>query len=112
MSSDSPAPLNSGDKRALTFSECKEYEAAGYETVHVADGPFNYVEQKVLRCHSSNVPLVIGGEDANPKEFPHMALIGYRRQLTDEIDFGCAGSLISDRYILTAAHCVNTSRLV
>ncbi|KAK9701886.1 Trypsin [Popillia japonica] len=46
---------------------------------------------------------VVGGEDARPKEFPHIALLGYGDP--NNIVWQCGGSLISDRYILTAAHC-------
>lgn len=47
--------------------------------------------------------LVIGGKDAKLKEFPHMAILGYGPR--NNIEWRCGGSLISERYVLTAAHC-------
>lgn len=48
--------------------------------------------------------LIIGGIQANRKEFPHMAAVGFP-SLNGDIDFGCSASLISERFLLTAAHC-------
>ncbi|XP_072949116.1 serine protease persephone-like isoform X2 [Epargyreus clarus] len=47
---------------------------------------------------------IIGGEEAQPGEFPHMAALGYT--LGDGYNFSCGGSLISQEYVLTAAHCI------
>lgn len=47
--------------------------------------------------------FIVGGIEAKAHEFPHMAAIGYR--IFDEVEFKCGGSLISERYLLTAAHC-------
>jgi len=46
----------------------------------------------------------VGGEDADPKEFPHMAVLGYGTE--DNIQWACGGTLISDQYVLTASHCL------
>ncbi|CAK1552312.1 unnamed protein product [Leptosia nina] len=47
---------------------------------------------------------IVGGTRAELYEFPWMALISYKT--VDDLDFSCGGSIISSRYILTAAHCI------
>lgn len=47
--------------------------------------------------------LIVGGSETKIGEFPHMCAIGTRR--SGEMDFFCGGSLISEKFVLTAAHC-------
>lgn len=57
---------------------------------------------------SKSVDLIVGGEDAKAGEFPHQVLLGWKvdRNGTLVNDFKCGGSLISERFVLTAAHCM------
>ncbi|XP_062123891.1 LOW QUALITY PROTEIN: serine protease 7 [Drosophila sulfurigaster albostrigata] len=54
---------------------------------------------------------IYGGEDADLNEFPWTVLLEYRRLNGNGLSTSCAGTLINQRYIVTAAHCL-TGRIV
>lgn len=62
------------------------------------DGGIGFKEYK---CdHTTG--LITGGQITEKGEFPHMAAIGWKKP---ELKFSCGGSLISDKFVLTVAHC-------
>ncbi|KAF2899312.1 hypothetical protein ILUMI_06862, partial [Ignelater luminosus] len=94
-----PTTLRVGDK---SKAKCKEY--AQHVNVYAALG-----SEGVADCVVEGVPSIIGGVPAQLKEFPHMALLGFEDE-DDKISWKCGGSLISDQFILTAAHCLYLQR--
>ncbi|XP_013166073.1 PREDICTED: trypsin-1-like [Papilio xuthus] len=87
------------------------------------DKCLEYQEKLIYPCRVSNTPLggkirldfcnrkpdslIIGGEDAYEGEFPHMVLLGFGN-VTSESSWGCGGVLVSERFILTAGHCISS----
>ncbi|RZB39732.1 serine protease snake-like, partial [Asbolus verrucosus] len=53
--------------------------------------------------------FVVGGQQSLVKEFPHMAALGYGDK--DNIQWSCGGTLISEQFVLTAAHCISSKEL-
>uniref|UniRef100_A0A182MDC4 CLIP domain-containing serine protease n=1 Tax=Anopheles culicifacies TaxID=139723 RepID=A0A182MDC4_9DIPT len=57
-------------------------------------------------CGIQYTDRIIGGERTQIDEYPWTALIQHRRRNGD-YKFHCGGALINERYVLTAAHCIN-----
>ncbi|XP_068633515.1 serine protease persephone-like [Battus philenor] len=49
---------------------------------------------------------IIGGETAGMGEFPHMVALGY--EAPEGYIFQCGGTLLSNLFVISAAHCVDT----
>ncbi|EDS44979.1 serine protease [Culex quinquefasciatus] len=97
------ATLNSHPKIA---EKCAEYGEAVYSKEYVSS-PLGVDEprlQRLDKCGHKAVELIVDGEAAKSREFPHMALIGYGG--VPAVQYLCGGSLVSDRFVLTAGHCI------
>ncbi|XP_055598447.1 serine protease snake-like [Uranotaenia lowii] len=91
----------------ISETKCEEYRAKTLNkqsTITLSANP-TIIKHLSYSC-SKTVELIVGGEAAGRREFPHHAILGWpRKDNTNEYEFHCGGSLISEWFVLTAAHC-------
>jgi secreted trypsin-like serine protease len=63
-----------------------------------------YKTEKHYECNVFT-GLIVGGIETKAGEFPHMAAIGWK--VGGGYAFKCGGSLISERFVLSVAHCLD-----
>ncbi|XP_072402182.1 venom protease-like [Diabrotica undecimpunctata] len=86
----------------------KKEEEESEENLIVSGGNQNEKLPVKPQCGLSNVtnPRIVGGAPAKLNEFPFMAILGYRNKLNPTIPkWLCGGTLITEKHVLTAAHC-------
>ncbi|XP_045537795.1 melanization protease 1 [Papilio machaon] len=63
-------------------------------------------------CGDVDGNRIVGGTSAGLYEFPWLALISYILEDGRTLQFKCGGSVITARYVLTAAHCIEKKQIV
>ncbi|XP_045506155.1 venom serine protease Bi-VSP-like [Colias croceus] len=90
----------------VAWRKCLENQRYTDKCVSAKDDPDEY--ERVSTCPDAGDGYrIIAGTDAVAREFPHMASLGCHSMTendTKDIIWIGAGSLISDKFILTAAH--------
>ncbi|KAL3288181.1 hypothetical protein HHI36_002631 [Cryptolaemus montrouzieri] len=77
----------------IPLNQDRSYNDRSYNPGKTVDG---------VKC---GLPQVLGENYNGIGAYPWVARIGFKNVLTGEVKFPCAGSIINNRVILTAAHC-------
>jgi len=75
------------------------------------DHPNRAIVERGFGCGNNVFSRIVGGTEVPLAKYPWVALLGYTRPGNSNIEFHCGGSLISQQYVLTAAHCVSQAMI-
>ncbi|ODN01618.1 Serine protease snake [Orchesella cincta] len=88
-------------QKSKSEEKCEEWRQMLY-TPSSYDQPKH---ERVVCASESAIRWTLSGTTAYPFEFPHVVALGYGTNLTT-LKLACGATLISEKYLLTAAHCV------
>ncbi|KAL7021811.1 hypothetical protein ACKWTF_012037 [Chironomus riparius] len=96
----------------ISAQKCKEYSEYSKKKIYVwgllLSQESDATAISITNCDEST-PLIRGGNVTKTGEFPHMAAIGWKK--SNKVSFNCGGSLISENYVLSAAHCEKSDEI-
>ncbi|KAH8250282.1 hypothetical protein KR026_010176 [Drosophila bipectinata] len=91
----------------ISATKCQEYNEAT-RRLKLGDTSRTFSGKQCV----PSIPLIVGGTPTRSNLFPHMAALGWSQGTQGappvDIKWGCGGTLVSDLYVLTAAHCATS----
>ncbi|KAL3272350.1 hypothetical protein HHI36_013830 [Cryptolaemus montrouzieri] len=85
----------------IAQKQCERY-GNGMDRVEIRNTVPNSIRRRPVRH-------IVGGTKSSPAEFPFMVALGYTDG--ENIRWECGGALISENFVLTAAHCAQHREL-